>query len=309
MRRTGDGMTRTNQSIAAWAVVATLALPLAVSAQTVEEATSRIEVGTQEGVIEWQVENRTYDVVQFWPAGAEGPRTLLLDESVALTRRTDMDGSQDPLVRVVASEIGADGMLTPVWEIETTAEVGGAHYLGVFGEAYVTTLYGCCGAFDADRYFSLVNGKPMLTANGPLALLEVPNSGGLIRLAGVETPWSATLDPMFQEQRDLLGIVTYASHEGTIERVALRTRGDLAEMADSLMALPELEWVPDSGDEAARELTLWSLDGERDAAKLAGVSLRVTYTPEAWVEIPLVADRLDLAAARLAPNLALEKLP
>jgi len=303
-------MKLTNLSIASLAlVVATL--PFAASAQTVDEATSSIEIGTQDGVVEWKVKNRTFDVVSIWPAGAKGPRTLLLAESVAVTRRTDMDGSQNPKVRVVASDIGADGGLTPAWEIEAVAEEGATHYLGAFGEAYVTTLYGCCGSLNADTYYSLVNGKKMVTANGELALLEVPNSGGvLIRMAGVETPWSATQDPMFLEQRDLLGVIAYASHDGAIERVALRIGGDDFEsMADSLMALPELVWVPGNGDAATRELTLWALDGVRDPAQLSGVSLRVTYTPEAWVEIPVVADRLDLASATLAPNLRLEPLP
>jgi hypothetical protein len=221
-----------------------------------------------------------------------------------------MDGSQNPKVRVVASDIGAGGALTPAWEIDAVAEEGGTTYLGAFGETYRTTLYGCCGALDADTYYSLVNGRKMLTANGQLAMLEVPNGRGLIRFAGVETPWSATQDAMFIEQRDLLGVITYASHDGTIERVALRIGGDDFEsMADSLMALPELVWVPQSGEEASRELTLWSLDGETNPSNLSGVSLRVTYTPEAWVEIPVVADRLDLASATLAPNLRLEPLP
>lgn len=294
----------------ALALAMSVVLPLAASAQTVDEATSSIDISAQDGVIEWKVKNRTYDVVSFWPAGAEAPRTLLLAQNVALTRRTDMDGSQNPKVRVDASDIGADGALTPAWKIEAVAEEGGTAYLGVFGEAYRTTLYGCCGSLNADTYYSLVNGRKMVTANGDLALLEVPNSRGLIRLAGVETPWSATQDPMFLEQRDLLGVISYASHDGTIERVALRIGGDDFEsMADSLMALPELEWVSQGGEEPSRELTLWSLDGETNAANLTGVSLRVTYTPEAWVEIPLVADRLDLAAAQLAPNLSLEPLP
>jgi hypothetical protein len=291
-------------------LVASVAMPLATAAQTVDEATSSIEIGSQDGAIEWKVKNRTYDVVSFWPAGAEAPRTLLLAQNVALTRRTDMDGSQNPKVRVDASDIGADGALTPAWKIEAVAEAGSTAYLGVFGEAYRTTLYGCCGALDAHTYYSLVNGKKMLTANGQLALLEVPNSRGLIRLAGVETPWSATQDSMFLEQRDLLGVITYASHDGAIERVALRIGGDDFEsMAGSLMALPELEWVPDDGSDIAREITLWALDGETDSAKLSGVTLRVTYTPDAWVEIPLLGDRLDLASARLAPNLAVEALP
>jgi len=99
-------------------------LPLAASA---EEATSSIDISAQDGAIEWKVKNRSYDVVSFWPAGAEGPRTLLLAENVTLTRRTDMDGSQNPKVRVVASDIGADGALTPAWEIETVAEEDGTH--------------------------------------------------------------------------------------------------------------------------------------------------------------------------------------
>lgn len=303
-------MTQRYLPMIALALAMSVAWPVAASAQTAEEATSSIEIGAQDGAIEWKVKNRTFDVVSFWPAGAEGPRTLLLAQSVAVTRRTDMDGSQNPKIRVDASDIGADGALTRAWKIEAVAEEGGIAYLGVFGEAYRTTLFGCCGSLNADTYYSLVNGQKMVTANGDLALLEVPNSRGLVRLAGVETPWSATQDPMFLEQRDLLGIITYASHDGTIERVALRIGGDDFEsMADSLMSLPELVWVPLDGSEATGDLTLWSLDGEQDPANLTGVSLRVTYTPEAWVEIPLVADRLDLAAAQLAPNLSLEPLP
>jgi hypothetical protein len=301
-------MTQRYLPMVALALAMSIAWPLAASAQTTEQATSSIDISVQDSAIEWTVNNRGYDVVSFWPAGAEGPRTLLLAENVTLTRRTDMDGSQNPKIRVVASDIGANGALTPAWEIEAIAEEGGTHYLGVFGEAYRMTLFGCCGALDADTYYSLVNGQKMMTVNGPPAMLEVPNGRGLVRFAGVETPWSATLDPVFLEQRDLLGILTYASHDGAIERVALRVRGELETM-DSLMALPELEWVPDDGSDIAREITLWALDGETDPAKLSGVTLRVTYTPDAWVEIPLLGDRLDLANASLAPNLSLEALP
>jgi hypothetical protein len=302
-------MTRTNLSFAALAIVAAVALPVAAYAQTVEEATSRIAIDSADGAIRWQVENRSYDVVHFWPAGAEGPRTLLLEQSISLTRRSDMDGSENALVRVVAQDVGADALPTAAWEIETTAETGGARYLGVFGEAYVATLYGCCGAFDAERYFSLATGAPLLVANGPLALLEVPNSGGLIRLAGVETPWSISYGPTFQERPELLGIIGYASLAAAIDRIAIIVNADIAETADSLMALPELAWVPSDGEAPARELTLWALDGERDAAKLSGVSLRVTYTPEAWAEIPLVGDRLDIESATTAPILSLERMP
>ena len=151
-------MKHTYLSIASLVLVVA-AMPLAASAQTVDEATSGIEIVAQDGAIEWKVKNRSFDVVSFWPAGAEGPRTLLLAESIAVTRRTDMDGSQNPKVRVVASEIGADGGLTPAWEIEAIAEEGATHYLGAFGEAYVATLYGCCGSLNADTYYSLVNGR------------------------------------------------------------------------------------------------------------------------------------------------------
>jgi hypothetical protein len=294
-------------SMAALAIA--VALPYAAGAQTTEEAASRVTIGTADGALQWQVENRTYDVVQIWPAGAEGPRTLLLDQTVSATRRSDLDGSLDPLVRVSASDVSGDGALTPAWELEVAAETGGARYLGVFGEAYVATLHGCCGAFDADRYFGLGTGAPLLVANGPLAMLEVPNSGGLIRLAGVETPWSITYGPTFQDRPELLGVIGYASLSAAIERVGIIVNGDIAATADSLMALPELEWVPADGDAAARELTLWALDGERDPAKLSGISLRVTYTPEAWVEIPLVGDRLDIEAATMAPILSLERMP
>lgn len=292
----------------ALAVTATLGVNVAW-AQSTEEATSRIEIApTDDGAMQWQVENRSYDVVWFWPAGAEGPRTLLIDQSISLTRRSDLDGSMDPLVRVTASDISETGALTPAWQIESTGEIGNTHYLGMFGEAYVTTIYGCCGSMNADTYFSLVNGSRLMTVNGELAMLDVPNSRGIVRLAGVETPWSAAPDPLFGERSDLLGIVHYVSLDTAIDRVALVLRGDPAQAMDSLMALPELTWVPENGD-AARQFTHWALDGERDASNLAGVALRVTYTPEAWAEIPLRGDRLDLDAATVSDLVTLERLP
>jgi hypothetical protein len=171
----------------------------------------------------------------------------------------------------------------------------------------VATLYGCCGALDANRYFGLETGAQLFVANGPVALLEIPNSGGLIRLAGVDTPWSANQDPIFAARPDAFGIVAYVSLRESLQRVLVVVEGDMAAL-DSMMALPIAEWVLADGESAA-EFTHWALDGERDAAMLGGVSLRVTYTPEAWVEIPVVADRLDIAAAQTAAGLALEVLP
>lgn len=310
-------MTRTKRSVSAWAIVALVTLPLAavlllvaapVRAQSSEEATSRISISSADGALEWQVENRSYDVVHYWPAGAEGPRTLLLDQTVTATRRSDLDGAMDPLVRVVASNVATDGGLTPAWEIAVEADDGGARHLGPFGEAYVATHYGCCGALDALYYFSLRTGAALVVANGPIAMLEVPNSGGLVRLAGVQTPWSMSFGPQFEDYPDRVGILSYASLTDGIERIAIVARGAPTETMDSLMALPVLEWVAD-GEAPAGELTLWALDGERDAAKLSGVSLRITYTPDAWVEIPLAGDRFDIDAATLAPALSLERLP
>ncbi|MEX2201108.1 MAG: hypothetical protein WD711_06915 [Dongiaceae bacterium] len=291
-------------SLVALLLIASIASSLA---QSVEEGTSRVSIEAVDGALQWQIENRTFDVVSFWPAGAEAPRALLLEESVSTIRRSDMEGPADAMVRVVASEIQDDGILMPLWEFETPAEAGSARYLGAFGDAYVATLYGCCGALDANRYFGLETGAPLFVANGPVALLEIPNSGGLIRLAGVDTPWSASQDPIFSARPNAFGIVAYTSLRESLQRVLVVVEGDMAAL-DSMMALPIAEWVPVDGEPAA-EFTHWALDGERDPAKLGDVSLRVTYTPEAWVEIPVVADRLDIISATTAPGLSLEILP
>jgi hypothetical protein len=284
----------------------TLALPVAgaasVAAQTVELEPSRATIEEVDGAMQWTIENRTFSVVRAWP------RTLLLAQSVVAAQRTDRDGTIDPVVRVETSEISERGALTPLWSLETAAETGAARYLGAFGHVYVATLYGCCGAFDADRYFSISTGAPLVTANGPVALLDIPNSGGLVRMAGVETPWSATRDPLFQERSDVIGVIGYAGPDSAIQHVLLVLDSDMADELESLMALPILEWVRDDGEKGI-DVTLWALDGERDAAKIGGVSLRITYTPDAWVEIPVVADRLEIASAAMAPRLALEIMP
>ena len=183
------------------------ALPLAANAQTVEEATSRIEIRTGDGAVAWQVTNSRFDIVHVWRAGEDAPHSLLIRQDESATVRTDIEAAENPVVAVTVSEVQADATLAPRWSQEFAANEGEARWLGIFGHAYVATLWGCCGAFDTERYHALQDGTHLLTANGALAMLEVPNGRGLIRFAGIETPWTAGPEPMFRERRDLLGIV------------------------------------------------------------------------------------------------------
>jgi hypothetical protein len=290
-------------------LAALLFVAATANAQTEQKSSSHISIEMIDGVLQWQIENSRFDVVRYWRAGDETSRTLLVRQDETATMRSDREGPEKPLVGVATFDVNDDASLTPRWSLEAPGDTGGVRDLGPFGQVYVATLFGCCGALNADQYYGLDDGNHLLTTNGTPAALEVPNSRGLVRLAGVETPWTASAEPIFRDQRDTLGIVGYASLDDEIERVRIVFSGGAAESIDSLMSLPDIEWVPDNGDVPARELTLWGLDGERDASKIGGLSLRVTYTPDAWVEIPVVADRFDIDAASTAPGLSLEFLP
>ncbi len=291
-------------------------LPITASAQTVEEATSHISFTAQDGIVEWQIENRTYDVVSFWPVGTEGPRTLLIDQTSSSNEilvgsvRKKIHGVGPPRVTVTASAVLESGTLAPAWTIEEVADSGGIRRIGDVGKAYMTTLYGGDDLLDARSFFSLSDGNWLLTTNVDPAILEMLNSDDAVRMVGVETISSATLRPFFMDNPNLVGFLIYASLKGPIDGFSILTRTPLLEIEhiEQLVVAPEVIWISSNGEEPTRELTYEAFDSLKDVSGLSGLTLRITFAPEVWIEVPVSGDRLDLENARMSDHFSLQRI-
>lgn len=173
-------------------------------------------------------------------------------------------------------------------------------------DAYVAVAqFGCCGALEATKLFSLENGAPLMEYTGAPAWLEVPNSRGLVRLVGVDTAWSASADPRFGADPSLVAVLSYATRTAALRQVGIRIGGGTV---DAVMSVPELAFVA-AGAEPDPHFVLWPADGRTNPRAITDVAVRVTFTSEHVAIIPIVADELDLAQATLTGGLTVSLLP
>jgi len=269
-----------------------------------DKATSSVEIDFPDGVMRVETRTSAFTVATYWPEGADAQVHVLLQQRVDIVQREDAEGPEKATVALAAWRVdGAD--LDPVFDLTTEGEA--ARIENIDGsDAYVAvTRYGCCGALDATRLYSLENGQMLMEYSGRAAWLEVPNSRGVVRIVGLDTAWSASANPVFSNDRSLVGILSYATRTGPLRKVAIRlTNGTV----DDVMSEPELVFTAE-GAEPDREFVLWPADGKTDPKAITGAAIRVTFTPEHVATIPILADELDLAHATATGGLALAALP
>jgi hypothetical protein len=293
-----------NGLLAAIAMLALLAIP--ASAKPIQDkATSSVEIDFPDGVMRVQTRTSAFTVATYWPEGADAQVHVLLQQRVDIVQREDAEGPEKATVALAAWRVAEGDDLAPLFDLTTEGEA--ARVENIDGsDAYVAvTRYGCCGALDATKLYSLENGQMLMEYSGRPAWLEVPNSRGVVRIVGLDTAWSASANPIFASDQSLIGILSYATRTGLLRQVAIRlTKGTI----DDVMSEPELVFTAE-GVEPDAEFVLWSADGKTDPKAISGAAVRVTFTPEHVATIPILADELDLAHATATGGLALAALP
>jgi hypothetical protein len=281
-----------------------LALP-AFAKPIQDKATSTVEIDFPDGVMRVQTRTSGFTVASYWPEGASDPVHVLLQQRVDITQREDAEGPEQATVALAAWRVDDGAELTPVFDLETAGEAARIENLAG-SDAYVAIdRYGCCGALDTTKLYSLESGALLMEYVGAPAWLEVPNSRGLARLAGIDTAWSASANPLFGADPSLVAILAYSTRTAPLRQVAIRLTGGTV---DAVMSEPELAFAAE-GAEPDPHFVLWSADGRTDPKAITGAALRVTFTPEHVAVIPILADELDLANATTTGGLALAPLP
>jgi len=270
-----------------------------------DKATSSVRIDFPDGVMRVETKTDEFQVVSYWPEGATDPKRVLVQQSVRVVQREDAEGPEAAEVSVATWHVIGEGNRAKMINLDAKGEVARPLAINSNPAYFAVTSLGCCGALDATQLYSLENGKLLMQYSGEPAWLEVPNSRGLMRIAGLDNAWSASFDPQYQADPSLVAILTYAAPTKPMRRVAIRLT---AGVIDNVMSLPELAFLAADADPDPH-FTLWSADGKRDPKSITDVSLRVTFTPDYIVTIPIVADNLDLAHAAATGGLAVAELP
>ena len=294
--------------IAAFAAAAALLALSAIpgSAKPIQDkATSSVQIDFPDGVMRVETRTSAFNVASYWPEGADKQVHVLLQQRVDIVQREDAEGPEKATVALAAWRIADGEDLAALFDLTTEGEA--ARIENIDGsDAYVAvTRYGCCGALDATKLYSLENGQVLMEYAGRAGGLEVPNRRGRVRIVGLDTAWSASANPLFSNDRSLIGILSYATRTGLLRQLAIRlTEGTI----DDVMSEPELVFTAE-GAEPSSEFVLWPADGKTDPKAITDAAIRVTFTPEHVATIPILADELDLAHATATGGLALAVLP
>lgn len=270
-----------------------------------DKATSSVRIDFPDGVMRVETKTDEFRVVSYWPEGETEPKRVLVQQSVRIVQREDAEGPEAADVSVATWHVIGDGNRAKMITLEAKGEVARPLAINSNPAYFAVTRLGCCGALDATQLYSLENGKLLMEYSGEPAWLEVPNSRGLLRIAGLDNAWSASFDPRYQDDANLVAILSYAAPTEPLRKVAIRlTKGTI----DNVMSLPALVFLVEGADPDPH-FTLWSADGKRDPKSITDVSLRVIFTPDYVVTIPILADELDLPHATTTGGLAVSLLP
>jgi len=277
-----------------------------------DSAPSEVKITVKDGVFETDSTNRRFTVVQYWPEGSSDPVHVLIKEEMTSVLRDDSEGPVKSSVTVSTWRIGVDGSRKAGPGFKLTGDSGSSAGLDGNDAFYRVVEYGCCGALDRSTFFSLESGKPLLSVTGEPATLEVPNAGGIIRVAGILPSWAADRDETFAKFKDALAIITYADRTRTLQRALLKGPADKSfdDLINEVMSEPVVGFRKAGGSDAPEsQFTLWSADGKKDPAAITDAVFSIEFTPDYKVEIPVAADKLDLAHATLPTGFSLEALP
>lgn len=267
---------------------------------------SRVEIGRGGELITIHTVNSSYEWLGLYRRERDDYQHLLLRKTETSTQSPGAEGSLGSSVRLEVLEIGPEE-LEPLFVIADEGETGRVDTFAFYRTYFTTYRWGCCGALDTRHTYSLLNGELLFTATKAPAWFEVPNSGGLVRLAAVHTIFSTEDEKVFGARRDALAQVTYSSPEESLQRLLITIAGNLASEELSYPD-PWLGWA-EGNNPPQGELTVWSADGVSDPEAVTGMTLVIRFSPRLEIRVPLVEDRLRLDQVELPHGLGLEEIP
>jgi hypothetical protein len=178
-----------------------------------------------------------------------------------------------------------------IWSLESDANEG-AFALG--NAFYQTVQYGCCGALNVHRLFSLNSGKLVLEHTGSVLKSYIPNYDveRYIGYKGGET----YPEYDFEKDKRYIGTLYYASKDSLKTKIIIRCiKKDFSDIYE--LGWSKLSFV--RGDSAQEfygdeELAVWQKEKSESAPVMGGFSVKLTFD-NAEIILPVVNDDIDIS--------------
>lgn len=275
-----------------------------------EKSTTETSITMDENAFIIHTINRRHDIASFFDdrSGTGVMKRFLVETELdRVTREADDEeiDTQSSILRVKARPLTATGLGNEAMTIETVADEA-----FVSGPYVVADNWGCCAEQPSHEVFSLYTGKKLFSATGAGDLgdwLTMGKKGPTYqqRIVAAHLAFTARDVAELGEDKGVVGVITYATEAEPLQRIALRAPdgrdGDLPlEWSPKLLWLTKRE--PDGIDHA-----FFEQEGEAKDV-YTGITLRLKLDEQISIDIPLVADRLVPAEAKLPDGYTLQEL-
>ena len=243
--------------------------------------------------------NRRFTFASAYPESTHEERLLLAE---TFDRLLDSGAEGEKSTVTVEARKAATADAKPLWKIEAEGGSGEPQ-----GNLYRVTNPGCCGAQDLSTYFSLLNGRPLFSADSPIVELEVPNTG-VHRYAAYRDLMSEGGIPDVKGEKGVIGVLQFGSDRAAASRVLVIAAKDFE---DDNYTAKKIAFVHEGKEVEQPQFDLWSADGSNDPKKIGGFSIRIHDYMESdlLLEIPVEGDRLVIEKAHTAPGVTLYPVP
>ncbi|WP_119301525.1 hypothetical protein [Dongia deserti] len=291
------------------AFLALIALPALADPIVDEKSTTETSITMDDKAYLIHTINRWHDVTSFYDdrtGTGEMKRYLVESEIERLSREADEEeiDIQSSVLRIKARPLTPRG-LGEAMTMETKADE-----VAVSGPYVIATLWGCCVEQPSHEVFSLYTGKRLFSATGEgesgdwLTMgKKAPNYDQ--RIVAAHIAFTARDADELSEDRDVVGLITYATEAEPLQRLTLRAPGG----RDSDLPLEwtsKLLWLTKREPEGIDHAFFEQVGVAQEV--YTGITLRLRLDDQTNIDIPLVADRLVPGEAKLPDGYALTEV-
>jgi hypothetical protein len=188
--------------------------PVAARGEISHEARSHVRLYRDAtGCESVQTVNRRFRVVTV--VSDSGPERLVLEEAYDVRECLDTESSSSEAT--ITAWRPAAGVTAPIFTIRARGMRGRPT-----GNLYQLTGHSCCGSGELDSYYSLLTGRALFAASGPL--LQLQNSAiGDRRFAAVHDSYSAGAPPESLADSTVVGVLQWGGDREPAWRVVVVT--------------------------------------------------------------------------------------
>lgn len=228
----------------------------------------------------------------------DNPVHLVLRETLDIEQSLGREMEDGTLAVEAYPAIGALSG-APLWRISTKAVRGEISNFGL----YKATEAACCDTAERTNYYSLINGRQILSSTVPLVSVEYAGTREK-RYIGFDDGWGNSQPSEISKDKTILGILYYAKSSTLGWKIALL--GDRhRDCRASQISIDQNGKPTDS-----REVVLF---GYEKQSRFDGfdVSIELYCREDDVVEkiiVPVSSDRADLEAAKTSPQVYLKDL-